>query len=142
MSDRRGSAPRSARVAEPVSRVQPARRIALEVIMAVRETDAFANLLLPVKLERARLSPQDAALATELTYGTLRQQGYYDAVIELAAGRSTDEIDSPILDVLRLGTHQLLSMRVRFRQRRASYHHAQRAGYLARPGDVEASHRR
>ena len=80
--------------------------------MAVRETDAYANLLLPVKLERARLNPQDAALATELTYGTLRQQGYYDAVIELVAGRSTDEIDSPILDVLRLGTHQLLSMRV------------------------------
>ena len=76
--------------------------------MAVRETNAYANLLLPVKLERARLNPQDAALATELTYGTLRQQGYYDAVIELAAGRSTDEIDSPILDVLRLGTHQLL----------------------------------
>lgn len=96
----------------PVGRVQPARRIALEVIMAVRETDAYANLLLPVKLERARLNPQDAALATELTYGTLRQQGYYDAVIELAAKRSTDEIDSPILDVLRLGTHQLLSMRV------------------------------
>ena len=112
MSDRRGSGPRGPRGAEPVSRVQPARRIALEVIMAVRETDAYANLLLPVKLERARLSPQDAALATELTYGTLRQQGYYDAVIELAAGRSTDEIDSPILDVLRLGTHQLLSMRV------------------------------
>jgi 16S rRNA (cytosine967-C5)-methyltransferase len=79
--------------------------------MAVRETDAYANLLLPVKLERARLGAQDAALATELTYGTLRQQGYYDAVIELAAGRSTDEIDSPILDVLRLGAHQLLSMR-------------------------------
>ena len=80
--------------------------------MAVRETDAYANLLLPVKLERARLNPQDAALATELTYGTLRQRGYYDAVIELAAGRSTDAIDSPILDVLRLGTHQLLSTRV------------------------------
>ena len=80
--------------------------------MAVRETDAYANLLLPVKLERARLTAQDAALATELTYGTLRQQGYYDAVIELAAGRSTDEIDAPILDVLRLGAHQLLSMRV------------------------------
>ncbi len=110
MSDRRP--PRSARAPEPPSRVQPARRIALEVIMAVREADAYANLLLPVKLERARLNPQDAALATELTYGTLRQQGYYDAVIELAAGRSTDEIDSPILDVLRLGTHQLLSMRV------------------------------
>ena len=110
MTDRRPT--RGSRAAESPSRVQPARRIALEVIMAVRETDAYANLLLPVKLERARLTPPDAALATELTYGTLRQQGYYDAVIELAAGRSTDEIDSPILEVLRLGTHQLLSMRV------------------------------
>ena len=110
MTDRRHT--RGSRATESPPRVQPARRIALEVIMAVRETDAYANLLLPVKLERARLTPPDAALATELTYGTLRQQGYYDAVIELAAGRSTDEIDSPILDVLRLGTHQLLSMRV------------------------------
>lgn len=110
MSDRRPT--RTVAKAPVVSTVQPARRVALEVIMAVRETDAYANLLLPVKLERARLSAQDAALATELTYGTLRQQGYYDAVIELAANRSTDEIDSPILDVLHLGTHQLLSMRV------------------------------
>ncbi len=92
--------------------VQPARRIALEVILAVRESDAYANLLLPVKLQRAALSSADAALATELTYGTLRMQRYYDAVIELAAGRPTDRIDPPILDVLRLSAHQLLSMRV------------------------------
>jgi 16S rRNA (cytosine967-C5)-methyltransferase len=92
--------------------IQPARRIAFEVITAVRTSDAYANLLLPVKLERSRLGAQDAALATELTYGTLRQQGYYDAVIELVAGRPTGEIDESILDVLRLGTHQLLSMRV------------------------------
>lgn len=104
--------PNRTRVSPKGGQVQPARRIALEVIMAVRETDAYANLLLPVKLERGRLNAQDAALATELTYGTLRQQGYYDAVIQLAAGRSTDEVDSPILDVLRLATHQLLSMRV------------------------------
>ncbi len=92
--------------------VQPARRVAFEVITAVRTSDAYANLLLPVKLERSRLGAQDAALATELTYGTLRRQGYYDAVIELAARRPTGEIDEAILDVLRLGAHQLLSMRV------------------------------
>ncbi|MEO7122909.1 MAG: transcription antitermination factor NusB [Lacisediminihabitans sp.] len=96
----------------PIRRVQPARRIAFDVITAVRETDAYANLLLPVKLERAKLSSQDAAFATELSYGTLRGLGYYDAVIEIAAGRIADEIDAPILDVLRLGAHQLLSMRV------------------------------
>ena len=92
--------------------VQPARRIALDVLIAVRESDAYANLLLPVRLERARLSPADAGLATELTYGTLRMQGYYDRVIELAAHRAADDIDPAILDVLRLACHQLLSMRV------------------------------
>jgi 16S rRNA (cytosine967-C5)-methyltransferase len=96
-----------------VSGVQPARRIALDVILAVRESDSYANLLLPVKLERAKLSEADAGLATELTYGTLRRQGYYDAVIALAAGRTVDQIDPAILDVLRLACHQLLSMRVK-----------------------------
>jgi 16S rRNA (cytosine967-C5)-methyltransferase len=95
----------------PPDRVQPARRIALEVIVAVRESDAYANLLLPVKLARAGLAGPDAALATELTYGTLRQQGYYDEVIALAAARPVERIDPGILDVLRLAVHQLLSMR-------------------------------
>jgi len=95
-----------------MGQIQPARRIALDVIMAVRESDAYANLLLPVRLERAKLSEADAGLATELTYGTLRRQGYYDAVIALAAGRTVDKIDPAILDVLRLACHQLLSMRV------------------------------
>ncbi len=94
------------------SRIQPARRIAYEVIHAVSQSDAYANLLLPVKLDRAKLHGADAALATELSYGTLRLRGYYDRVIEMASGRAIDKIDAPILDVLRLGAHQLLSMRV------------------------------
>lgn len=92
--------------------VQPARRIALDVILAVRDSDAYANLLLPVRLERAKLSTADAGLATELTYGTLRMQGYYDAVIALAAARPVEKIDPAVLDVLRLACHQLLSLRV------------------------------
>ncbi|MBC7725661.1 MAG: rRNA small subunit methyltransferase B [Burkholderiaceae bacterium] len=86
--------------------------MAFDVIRAVEESDAYANLLLPTRIERAALDAADAALATELTYGTLRMRGYYDAVIAIAAGRETDRIDPPILDVLRLGAHQLLSMRV------------------------------
>jgi 16S rRNA (cytosine967-C5)-methyltransferase len=95
-----------------VSRVQPARQIALDVIRAVEHDDAYANLLLPPRIVRARLDPQDAGLATELTYGTLRMRGYYDRVIALAARRPTTEIDPALLDVLRLGVHQLLSTRV------------------------------
>lgn len=95
-----------------MSRVQPARQVALDVLRAVEQDDAYANLLLPQRIVRARLGAQDAGLATELTYGTLRLRGYYDRVIALAARRGTDAIDPALLDVLRLGTHQLLSTRV------------------------------
>ncbi|MCD2442283.1 rRNA small subunit methyltransferase B [Agromyces sp. SYSU K20354] len=93
-------------------RVSPARIVAYEVLEAVRTDEAYANLLMPNRIERSRLSPEDAALATELGYGTLRMQGFYDAVIALAAGRPTDRIDPPVLDILRLGAHQLLATRV------------------------------
>ncbi|MFG6502102.1 RsmB/NOP family class I SAM-dependent RNA methyltransferase [Microbacterium sp. P05] len=91
---------------------QAARRVAFEVLRAVSADDAYANLLLPHSIRRAALSTQDAGLATELTYGTLRRRGTYDALIALAADRPTDQIDPAVLDALRLGAHQLLSTRV------------------------------
>jgi len=93
-------------------RIQAARRVAYDVLRAVHGSDAYANLLLPTILADARLSDADAALATELTYGTLRRQGYYDRVIELASGRPLSKIDPEVLDAVRLGVHQLLGMRV------------------------------
>jgi 16S rRNA (cytosine967-C5)-methyltransferase len=97
--------------ARPRSAVSPARRIALEVLTAVRERDAYANLLLPVLLQRAATPAAEAAFATELTYGTLRRLGHYDAVIAAASGRAISAIDPPLLDVLRLAAHQLLATR-------------------------------
>lgn len=88
------------------------RGVALDTLRAVHESDAYANLVLPGAIARAGLSGQDAALATELTYGTLRRQGTYDAVVQIAAGRSIHDVDPPVLDVLRLGIHQLLSTRI------------------------------
>ncbi len=88
-----------------------ARRVALDVVEAVRVRGAYANLLLPTLSARAGLSPQDAAFATELAYGTLRRQGTYDRIIALASGRRLGQIDPPLLDVLELGAHQLLGMR-------------------------------
>jgi 16S rRNA (cytosine967-C5)-methyltransferase len=86
--------------------------VAYETIRAVHESDAYANLLLPTSIQRAGLSTADAALATELTYGTLRREGTYDAVIAIAAERGVRDIDPGVLDALRLGVHQLLSTRV------------------------------
>jgi 16S rRNA (cytosine967-C5)-methyltransferase len=57
------------------------------------------------------LLPTAARLATERTYGTLRWLGFYDALIEVAANRNTQNIAAAVLDVLRLGTYQLLNTR-------------------------------
>lgn len=92
--------------------VSSPRKIAFDVLLAVEDEDAYANLLLPSKLNSAQLSSSDAAFATELAYGTLRMQGFYDAVISNAAQRDIENIDTPLLVILRLGTHQLLNMRV------------------------------
>ncbi|MBF6217443.1 rRNA small subunit methyltransferase B [Nocardia abscessus] len=82
------------------------------MLRAVRERDAYANLVLPALLREQGLSGRDAALATELAYGACRSLGLLDAVIAEGAGRSIEEIDGPLLDVLRLGVYQLLRTRI------------------------------
>jgi 16S rRNA (cytosine967-C5)-methyltransferase len=91
-------------------RADPARHAAYDVLRAVADRDAYANLLLPSLLRERGLTGRDAAFATELTYGTLRGRGTYDAI--LAACSDRDDLDPPVRDVLRLGTHQLLATRV------------------------------
>jgi 16S rRNA (cytosine967-C5)-methyltransferase len=97
----------------------PVRILAFEALRAVDERDAYANLVLPPLLRKARekegpenFDVRDAALATELVYGTLRRQGTYDAVIAACVDRPLREVDPPVLDVLSLGVHQLLGTRI------------------------------
>ena len=60
-------------------------------------------------LRERGIGGRDAALATELAYGTLRGLGTYDAIIEVCSDRAPDP---EVRDALRLGAHQLLKMRV------------------------------
>lgn len=91
--------------------VTASRYVAFNVLLAVTESDAYANILLPHRIVEAGLDSQEAALATELTYGTLRWQGLYDAIIARVSSRELDSIETRALVVLRLGAHQLLAMR-------------------------------
>ncbi|MEU6876880.1 transcription antitermination factor NusB [Streptomyces sp. NPDC046712] len=94
----------------------PVRILAFEALRAVDERDAYANLVLPPLLKKARekgdFDGRDAALATELVYGTLRRQGTYDAIVSACIDRPLREVDPPVLDVLSLGAHQLLGTRI------------------------------
>lgn len=114
MSEDRRRGPRQRSRTAPSQRSRrgdPARSTAHGVLRAVAD-GAYANLELPRALRRARLSGRDAAFTTELTYGTLRMQGFYDEIIADAAQRPTSRLDGAVLDVLRLGAHQVLGMRV------------------------------
>ena len=82
------------------------------MLLAVAERDAYANLLLPELIRQRGLTGRDAALATELAYGTLRGRGSYDAVLAICSDRDLSALDAPVREVLRLGAHQLLGTRV------------------------------
>jgi 16S rRNA (cytosine967-C5)-methyltransferase len=90
----------------------PARQAALDTLRAVRERDAYANLVLPRLLRERRISGRDAALATELGYGTARAQGLLDTVLAACADRPLSDVDGKVLDALRLGAYQLLRTRI------------------------------
>jgi hypothetical protein len=65
---------RAARPYRPPADDKP-RRVAYDVLEAVRTKDAYANLVLPGLLRERGITGRDAALATELAYGALRGQG-------------------------------------------------------------------
>jgi len=88
------------------------RRAAYQVLAAVENREAYANLLLPKLLADRDITGRDAALATELAYGTLRGQGTYDAVLAACSDRPLDKLDPPVRLILRLGAHQLLATRI------------------------------
>ncbi|WP_285318243.1 transcription antitermination factor NusB [Pseudarthrobacter sp. lyk4-40-TYG-27] len=93
-------------------RADPARLVAFEVLRAVAQEDAYANLVLPARIRHHHLDKRDAGFATELSYGALRSQGTYDAILARCVDRPLDQLDPAVLDALRIGVHQLLAMRV------------------------------
>jgi len=89
--------------------VSPARRIAAEVLLRVEQGGAFANLALDGALRAAgALEPREAALATELTYGTLRWQLQLDRALALHSDRPPEELDANVRAALRLSAFELL----------------------------------
>jgi 16S rRNA (cytosine967-C5)-methyltransferase len=111
---RGGPAGRRPGPARPAPRraADPARRVAYDLLRAVDERDAYANLTLPALLRERGLSGRDAAFATELGYGTLRAAGALDEFLARCADRPVEAMDPAARAALRLGAYQLLRTRV------------------------------
>lgn len=88
------------------------RAVAFDVVYRVDTQDAYANLVLPKMLRDFKIKRRDSAFATEIAYGTLRNQGVIDKIIAASATRPLTDIDPGVLNALRIGTYQLIYTRV------------------------------
>jgi 16S rRNA (cytosine967-C5)-methyltransferase len=82
------------------------RGAAVWVVERTLSTGAGVDAFLPGVLER--LEERDQRLLRELVLGTLRWLRRLDHVIEQASSRSLDQIEVPLLPVLRVAVYQLL----------------------------------
>lgn len=94
------------------ARPDASRLLAFEVLSQVNRGQEYANLILPRALGASSLELRDRAFVTELVYGTLRMQGLHDWVLTQVSDRPWDSVDADVIDVARLGVHQLFQMRI------------------------------
>ena len=99
---RRGEKPRSTKGPAP------ARVAALEALMDVQISDAYAGLALTRRIASARLSALDRRLMTELFYGVLENRICLDYILSKYMERPCG--DDVTLDILRMGVYQLVFM--------------------------------
>jgi 16S rRNA (cytosine967-C5)-methyltransferase len=88
------------------------RLLVYDILREVNRSDGYSNLLLPQALTATNFEQRDKGFATELLYGTLRIQGRHDYIASQVSDRPWSEVDDGIVDVVRLGAHQLFEMRV------------------------------
>ncbi|MEP6666494.1 MAG: RsmB/NOP family class I SAM-dependent RNA methyltransferase [Nocardioidaceae bacterium] len=94
------------------TQIDPGRQTAYDALRAVDDDDAYLNLVLARLMAERGLSGRDAAFVTELAAGTARLQGSYDAVVDELAKAGAATLQPAVRTALRLGAHQILSMRV------------------------------
>jgi len=90
--------------------VSPAREAAAYVLGRCRRFDAWSPQTLQAAFERFKLSERDSALCTRLCRAVLQNASFCDYYIGLYCSQGVKRLQPQVLDVLRLGTCQLLFM--------------------------------
>ncbi|MGH9774595.1 MAG: 16S rRNA (cytosine(967)-C(5))-methyltransferase RsmB [Candidatus Acidiferrales bacterium] len=84
----------------------PARKIAFEILERVETANAFAANLLQARLTD-KMKRADAALATELVLGVIRQRRLLDFLLARHITKSQSKLDTAVRIALRMGIYQL-----------------------------------
>lgn len=87
-----------------------AREAALKVMYEINQKGAYANIALNKYLDDEKLRSIDRAFVTELVYGSIKWKLTIDRVIAGYSNIKIEKLSPWILNILRLGTYQILKM--------------------------------
>jgi 16S rRNA (cytosine967-C5)-methyltransferase len=90
--------------------VSPARYEALRILVRVEQDRAFVDIALEHALDDAKLDPRDAALCTEIVYGTLRWRRHLDWRLGPHLKRPLAKLDPWVRNLLRLTAYQIFHL--------------------------------
>jgi 16S rRNA (cytosine967-C5)-methyltransferase len=85
-----------------------AREVARRVLRRVDADGAFVSLALTGELERAKLAPDDRALATEIAYGVLRHRTRLTRALTAHAPRGIGKLSPAVRVALEAAAYQIL----------------------------------
>lgn len=85
-----------------------ARVTALRVLNSCRTNGAWADAALKAQLSRDGLSGADAALCSRIVYGVMQNRMLLDFYIGAYCSQKPDHLQTPLLDILRIGAYQIL----------------------------------
>lgn len=83
------------------------REVALDILTAVDQHQAYSNLLLNKSLQKHALDRADAALATEIVYGTIQRLNTIDYFLGRLVSKGLGKLQPWVRNLLRLSFYQL-----------------------------------
>ena len=87
-----------------------ARETALNALIACRKDGAWSNGVLKDYIQRDRLDPRDAGLATRLCYGVLQNQAKLDFYLKQLLTGKLKDLHPVVRDILHLGLYQIYEL--------------------------------
>ena len=86
------------------------RATALKILCETEQNDAYLNLVFTRELSAKKLSVCDTGFVKELVFGIFRNRILLDYIIRKNSSIRLKKIDPKVLNILRMGTYQILFM--------------------------------
>jgi 16S rRNA (cytosine967-C5)-methyltransferase len=93
--------------AQPMLSVRTSREAAFVALEEFRNSGTWLGDVLDRLFRTASLPPRERGLATELACGVVRRFATLDAILRKLVARPLDQVEPPLLTILRLGVYQI-----------------------------------